>query len=475
MCFSCHVLAVAPVSRPLLPVLAIALSICGIAYSDDSQPVVLESSHLKLQMREDLFGIASLTDKRNGRDYCAGEDRAFGLYTLYFGKSFSKAKQSGLSDIVSKKVATIDDGIQLTFEHRGTHPALVDCFITAKPSDPAIRFRIAVTNRSNQGLVAIDYPRLSCPPQLGDRSEDDRLLYPQHEGVLLCDPAQNMKPGAMLAKAYPGSASAQLMYFFDAAGGLYCGVEDIGGGTKTPQITRQSNRLDITWRHEFSSDRLGRAELAYDVVVSAGGPTWQDGADIYRDWAEENAPWCEKTIRASAAPDWLQQVNVFLNYTVETEGEFANAKHVAEWFGLYREFFGVPIVACAFGWEKHGSWIGPDYFPPRGGEGYYRELTRLLAEQSGHMHVFTSGFRWGVRKTDPQTMRALQAGDRQQPRRYTNFDGSDRYANRGSGGVAIDGDGLRHLQAAAVGRQLFALRWVGHGASSHCGQFCHYL
>ena len=72
---------------------------------------------------------------------------------------------------------------------------------------------------------------------------------------------------------------------------------------------------------------------------------------------------------------------MFLNYQVDLEGEFYGAAPADEAFRAYREFLGRPIVACAFGWEKHGAWIGPDCFPPRGGTEYYTDLARLLADR----------------------------------------------------------------------------------------------
>ena len=105
---------------------------------------------------------------------------------------------------------------------------------------------------------------------------------------------QNLPIGTSLAKAYPGSASAQFAYFFDPGGGLYCAAEDIAGHAKTLLVSRERDGLALTWRHELPSVRLGRTQLAYDVVWSAGRSTWQDGADIYRAWAEANAPWCDK-------------------------------------------------------------------------------------------------------------------------------------------------------------------------------------
>ena len=109
----------------------------------------------------------------------------------------------------------------------------------------------------------------------------------------------------------------------------------------------------------------------------------------------------------------------------------------------YRDFFDLPVVACAFGWEKHGAWIGPDYFPPRGGEAYYIELSRRLAARGDHLQVFTSGFRWGVRKP------VKEIRDQSQPRVYTDWDGTSDFLQRGQAAAAIDADGQMLFQQPA--------------------------
>ena len=67
-----------------------------------AEDLVIESSRLKLVLHENLRGIAHLIDKQTGRDYAVDQNRSFGLYMLYFGKSFEKAKRSSASNVVKK-------------------------------------------------------------------------------------------------------------------------------------------------------------------------------------------------------------------------------------------------------------------------------------------------------------------------------------------------------------------------------------
>ncbi len=419
--------------------------------SDDQ--LVIESSRLKLVLRDDLRGFAHLIDKRSGRDYAADTRRAFGLYTLHFGKSMERSTRSTLSMVAAKEVSRTEQGVRVRFEQKGTHPALVDCLLSASAERPEIRLSIDITNRSNQPIITVDFPQLTCVEQLDSESADDGILYPQHEGIVLCGPAEHFPEGSLVAKAYPGHLSAQFSYYFDAAGGLYLGAHDTQGYPKQLRLDRTRDGLNFTWRHQQPSVQLARYQLKYELVLMVGGPTWQHGADIYRQWAERKAPWCRQTIVAGAAPDWLQAGCVFLNYKIDPDDEQFGVEQHDALLGQYREFLGLPIVACAFGWEKHGSWIGPDYFPPRGGEQYYRDLAARLQQRGDHLHVFTSGFRWGVRKRVEQQDAKPEGGvseqrsqgyDRSAPARppspYTEYYGERDYRNAGGWHMAVLND-----------------------------------
>ncbi|MGQ9823315.1 MAG: DUF6259 domain-containing protein [Thermogutta sp.] len=60
----------------------------------------------------------------------------------------------------------------------------------------------------------------------------------------------------------------------------------------------------------------------------------------------------------------------------------------------WRKRFGVPIVYRPLGWEKHGNWVGIDYFPPSIGEERFRNLASQLKERGIVMSGFISGYRW---------------------------------------------------------------------------------
>jgi len=396
-----------------------------------SGPTV-ESRDLRVSLRPDLNGLAAVVDKRTGRNYAADAAPTPGLYRILVGREPRGAKAFTSLAATSRRVEAGKWGLELRFAHGDSLDVV--CRVAASPERAGVRWRIRVENHADQPVCSVEFPLLACPLKLGDSPDDDAVLYPSLEGVLLWKPSRHFKPGTTVARRYPGQVCAQFVYYFDPEGGLCVAAQDTAGCPKEPRVVRSGNSLVLSWSHRFPSQPRAALETAYDVVWTAGGGSWQDGADIYRSWAERAAPWCRKKLGERDVPRWLLRANVFLNYSA-TNPQFVPAEKADARFAAYRRFLGVPIVACAFGWEKHGSWIGPDYFPPKGGEGHYRDLARRLAARGDHLQVFTSGFRWGVRKPIGATW------DRSKPRRYTDWDGRPDFEARGRPAAAIGPSG----------------------------------
>jgi hypothetical protein len=392
----------------------------------------IESSKLKLVFREDLNGLASIMDLRTGRDYADASVPPIGLYQLALGRSFPDCVRLTSLEAAQRRFSIRDGRLVLHFVHEGQHPLEVECEITAKKDEPFIHWRMNVRNHSSLPIFAIEFPRASCRPQLGDSGDDDAIVYPVHEGALLCNPGKHFKKGARLGHGYPGSLSAQFLYFFDHDGGLYMAAHDPAGYPKALQISRPENGLILSLAHLFPSELQEKRELPYDVVWSCGEGAWHSGADIYKDWAR-NQPWCAKKLPERDVPKWLKQGNVFLNYNARLQGVFHPASAALTTFKKFHDFLDAPIIGVPFGWEKHGAWIGPDYFPPFGGEETYTQLSRTLAEKGDRIHVYLSGFRWGVKRPIVEK----KAG----ARKYTGYDGTKDFEQRGKVATVVKSDG----------------------------------
>jgi hypothetical protein len=60
---------------------------------------------------------------------------------------------------------------------------------------------------------------------------------------------------------------------------------------------------------------------------------------------------------------------------------------------------GMPVTAILLGWENHGPWIAPDYFPPYGGDAAFKTLVDDLHRAGNHAMLFLSGLNVTLEKT----------------------------------------------------------------------------
>jgi uncharacterized protein DUF6259 len=417
------------------PHLVICLLGCiAIAEADDAaaDPPSLQSSRLDVVLDESLDGFQAIRDRTTDRDFVQPDTKPLGLYRLTLGGGKQKTIHLTSLDATERSCKRTPSGLQLRFVHEGETPLEVLCRATTSEGSPDIRWRIAVQNGSRFPLTAAEFPRVQLTAQLGSDAKDDAIVYPSLEGVLLTSPALRFRDQQEQRTSYPGKMSAQFMYFFDPQGGFYVAAEDSTGYRKDLVAARRDKSLELTVTHRFPRELETESSTEYDIVWTTAGGSWQSGASIYRDWAERRS-WCSRKLTDRDVPPWLLKTNVFLNFSVRAPGIFSPAEAAKKTFARYRELFGAPLVATAFSWERHGSWIGPEYFPPFGGEQYYKDLAADFEQHGDHLQVYLSGFRWGVRK--PVSER------KDQSRVYTDYDGTKLWEERGREATAITAQG----------------------------------
>lgn len=144
---------------------------------------VIESQRLRLVMREDLSGPASVVDRRTGRDYVAAADQPVALYRLTVGRSAGQARTITSVEASRRWCKPVDDGLELHFTHTDPDRLEVVCRVTARSDDPMTRWRISVTNQGSQPVIGVEYPIITCAARLGDVSTDDAIAYGEQQFV----------------------------------------------------------------------------------------------------------------------------------------------------------------------------------------------------------------------------------------------------------------------------------------------------
>jgi hypothetical protein len=395
---------------------------------------VLENDAVYLEFNDDLSGIKSLLDKKTGFEYASTIDSS--LYALRFGENYRSGSHFTASMASVKEFRKVKGGVELRYSYEGEVPFKVVCSIASDKNTGLLHWAINVENNSDKALIAIEYPIITCNNLPSKPGEMAGVLYPFLEGVLLTGMNQ---PGTQFKHNYPGQISAQVLYYFNTTGGLYYACHDGSGYQKNIATRNNGNGVSLTQEFMLPVEYQKDVVMPYKVVTGFAGGRWEDGASIYRNWAKQQE-WCAQTLQQRTdIVDWLKKPNLLVNYSYALK-DFATVENADKLLKNYSDFFEMPVLATGFGWEKNQIWMGPDYFPPLYGEDYYRELAGRLKERGDHLFVFTSGFRWAVKK--PVNYPDGTTG-------FTDYDGTADFMNRGKIMATINSKGEMIFDARA--------------------------
>ena len=358
--------------------------------------ITLETGAVRLAFDPQRQGaIVSLVDKASGTEFIAPGKGLPMLYALRFADPGGAA--TTLTEADAEEVTVRREGESVVIaaaRHKGM-PVQVECRFRTEAGSPLIFCRIAVVNQGATVLASATFPALAWPAQLGPDPERDTVVFPRADGCLSTAPS---KKGWLGSCTYPGLASMQFLARYADAAGVYVAALDQKCFTKSFGVERRSGKLLLALQHLPARQAGGAWRMDYDVAIGTFHGDWQAAADLYREWAV-GQPWCRRTLAervgAGDVPGWLAEPSLFFTASLRENYEATVARQAEAWRGV----LGVPTTYMLMSWEKKGSWITPDYFPPNGGERRFTATTAGLHARGNHTMVFLSGLNWTLSKT----------------------------------------------------------------------------
>jgi len=192
-------------------------------------------------------------------------------------------------------------------------------------------------------------------------------------------------------------------------------------------LTNRGSTADFGTRHLMPYEAGQAWKMPYRTRVTFCGGSWQEAAGVYREWATVQ-PWSNTPLRERQdVPELLRHPPLCISTQLDKEDLVDLPDRLAAW----RERFAVPIVYRPLGWEKHGNWVGIDYFPPSIGEEPFRDLTAELKRRGIVVSGFISGYRWTT-----HSQRASRETNRQLADFFAAHDG-DRVCERARDGQLL--------------------------------------
>ncbi len=287
-------------------------------------------------------------------------------------------------------VAEREDGGR---EFRYDHGDVILTCTVAPREDGLLAFAASASASGEEAITAIRYPILRAPIQLGDGPDDDAILLPAFDGGICEAPKLSLAArGGGFTALYPGPASCQLMAYYQPTSGLYMAAYDPDGYPKRFSILSDVD-LTFAFDHYFPRVAGEDAELTYPVVIGTCGGTWHDAAEIYRDWAHQQA-WCETPL-TEKTPDWLARGALVTNFDPRN---YKDLTRLHARLGRFVDLYATPLIPNSRGWERWGTWTGQEYLPPLPSEEHFDASAQIIREHDGRGMVMLSGYRWTIEK-----------------------------------------------------------------------------
>jgi len=385
----------------------------------------LGNSRLEIALSgEAKGGLRALVDKATGRNFIAAAPRP--LYRLVLAERFGEPVEVTSLDAESVTVESASSPQEQTLTLRyGPHAGLdlrVTCRVSLAADSALSRWRIAIENKTQYGVRAIQYPLVFCPAVLGESDEDDCYVRGIWGGAIMQRPnTRTLGPRQPTKdwypnRQYPGIVAAQMQLYYDATAGLYMATYDDAGCTKQFNIYREGDDFDLSIEHNFDERPGLDFELPYDTVLGVFHGDWYDAADIYKEWARRQH-WCStKLVARDDIPAWMKEPRPAM--MIISQGDVTRARGIlfyppAEYpigrvyparkavalVRRYAEIFDTPVLVWMEGWEKIGAPGGPaEIFPPREGEESYKAAMAEFARDGTPVLMYLAGFHWTYKR-----------------------------------------------------------------------------
>lgn len=371
--------------------------------------MIFATKNISVELSDETCTILSC--KVMGREICAktnGEPRP--LFTLKLldtsGNSIYVNSLNSQNILKDKN----SNGASMRFEALNGYDITVCASV--KTVDKQLHWTVSVDNNTELIAEWVEFPQLVVIDSLKAEEGEFELFWPVCEGIIVnTKKIRNSTPWLRYREIgtqqggycgyFPGSCAMQFMAYYNGTEGLYFASHDKDMNPKTVEFREDKDGIALEYRL-FLNGLKGCRESGYDVVMAAYSGDWQDAAEIYRSWADENVKRPLKLCQRDDLPQWLGEAPVVMLYPIrgtKDHGDmtpnmyypYANVLPIAKDFS---EKMGSKIMALPMHWEGTAPWAPPYVWPPYGGADEFKAFVDALHEQGNLAGVYCSGLGW---------------------------------------------------------------------------------
>lgn len=277
-----------------------------------------------------------------------------------------------------------------------------------------ISARINISNKNKDNIV--EYAELLpivINNNLKGKGGDGSILWGFNEGGIIEDmearergifPYNEPKyPSEGTMGIFPAIVETQMMAYMENGKGLYMATHDTKGEIKGIDSHLYGKGIKLRFRH-YTGLRNGEDYTQpYDFVLKAFKGTWQNAADIYRDWFYKNHTRDFVRIADNTdLPEWYADSPLVVTYPVrgayDTGDMSPNALfpyiNAIEHIERLANETNSRIMVILMHWEGTAPWAPPYVWPPMGGEDELKKFSDALHNDNNILGVYCSGLGW---------------------------------------------------------------------------------
>lgn len=370
----------------------------------------------------------------------------------------AKRRYRLIGSLSSQSVEVTEKFGKLTGYYKGVGGFNLDviCTIQANINDRYTKWNITVINNEGLDIIDVQYPYVICRYEMDGTPNTESIVLPHGYGSghvisgglrfhpnaerhrLVADDWKRWELHERNGNCnhYPGMQYAQFLAYHNDRAGLYIACNDTEANIKRFEALHREPGFRLGVAHVGDWPKQGTRTLEYDILMTSFTGDWYDAADLYREWSF-NQKWFIPLYKKNI-PQWLADSPVYLtvrpagilDMSYEMVEEFLPLKEkVIPLLESVAEKLQASLAVILMGWERAGSWVSPDSFPPVGGEEGMKEFITALREHGWQGGTFSNGTRYIFE----------QCWSRYDGRDYLDAIGAEE-------GVAKEADGSLHLE-----------------------------
>lgn len=317
---------------------------------------------------------------------------------------------------VHRKETPSETTITIEYEQIGGLDFHARATVRCPANETLTYWNLEWNNNTRLWIGHIQFPVVQIPFDDLENGDHSHLLSSASDGILAGPVAPSVAAGQWGSSPrntpetwrennYPGQWwSAQLMAYYNDAGGLYIACHDAAGLPKFLGPLLEDQGITMALGHYPGTCTPGAQKISYDVAMGTFQGDWYRAAEIYRSWASKQ-PFCaRKLAERTDMPKWLAESPIAIAYPMRGQSdwdgpampnpEYTPATNALPYLDALAKKLEGPLIPIAFNWEHAGPWVQPDAFPPLAGEAAMREFMAQAKQRGWHPMLYGDGLSW---------------------------------------------------------------------------------